>query len=47
VVTAEFADDGTIYTGSHDGTVRFWKPTYDIPVEELAAEVSHYGSRRP
>jgi WD40 repeat protein/predicted Ser/Thr protein kinase len=46
VVTATFADDGTIFTGSKDGTVRFWHPTYDAPVEALLAELAQYGSRR-
>lgn len=45
VVKAVFADDGTIFTSSHDGTVRFWRPTYDEPIEALRAELARYGSR--
>jgi WD40 repeat protein len=47
VVTVTFAsDDGTIFTGSKDGTVRSWRPTYDQPVEALLAELARYGSPR-
>lgn len=44
VLDAVFGDDGTIFTASHDGTVRYWRPTYDAPIEAVRAELSHYGS---
>ena len=46
VLDAVFAEDGTIYTCSHDGTVRFWRPPYDEPVEELQRELTSKGARR-
>lgn len=39
VLSAWFADDGTIVTTSDDGTVRWWRPTYDQPVDALVAEL--------
>ncbi len=39
VLDAEFADDGTIFTTSNDGVVRYWRPTYDQPVDALLAEL--------
>jgi WD40 repeat protein len=37
VLDVEFADDGTIFTASNDGVVRYWRPTYDQPVGALLA----------
>ena len=39
VLDVEFADDGTIFTTSNDGVVRYWRPTYDQPVDALLAEL--------
>jgi serine/threonine protein kinase/WD40 repeat protein len=45
VNAVEFTDDGTVFTTSHDGTVRFWRPTYDRPVTELHAELARHSLR--
>lgn len=46
VRAATFADDGTVFTASDDGTVRYWRPTYDLPVDAMIAELALRGSRR-
>lgn len=46
VLDAVFAEDGTIYTSSHDGTVRYWRPPYDDTPEALERELQAYGARR-
>jgi WD40 repeat protein/predicted Ser/Thr protein kinase len=35
VLDVEFADDGTIFTASNNGVVRYWRPTYDQPIDAL------------
>jgi WD40 repeat protein len=45
VIAARFADDGTIFTSSKEGLVRFWRPTYDAPLEALRTELAGHGSR--
>ena len=46
VLAATFADDGTVFTASEDGTVRYWRPTYDLTHDALLTELARRGARR-
>jgi pre-mRNA-processing factor 19 len=46
VLDAVFVDSATLYTASHDGTVRYWRPPFDESIDTLRAELAQYGSRQ-